>query len=126
MTSLSAPASFKSATPEERAKVCNGCGSAKAKFDFVPDTAWGMSITASCDIHDWQYNYGRTIEDKEEADREYRNNMLRQADEACFTKGGGFFQRWLKRRRYARINFYYISVKNFGGPSFWAGKEGNP
>jgi len=121
LTLLSCPASFKSATPEEREKVCNGCGSAKAKFDFVPDTAYGLSITDACDIHDWHYEYGITIEDKEEADREYLNNMCRLINAAT-----GILNKLLKPLRRKRVKKYYLAVKYFGGPSFWAGKPGGP
>ena len=117
---LSAPASFKTAQLPELRRVCNGCGAANAKFDFVPDTIYGLYIGHVCNIHDWRYEHGRTEEDRDEADREMRNNMLRLIDRAC--DDSWFYRRikWLMRRR---AKTYYAAVSSFGGPAFWSGKS---
>lgn len=112
---LYGPASFKTASLKTLNEVCNGCGAASAKFDFVPDTIYGMYIGHACNVHDWMYNEGRTLEDKKEADRVMLNNILRLID---------FHPKWyrpkfLMRRRAKK---YYYAVKCFGGPAFWAGK----
>ena len=58
---------------------CNGCGSGwNAKL--VPDTIYGMSIKDCCCIHDYGYEIGKTIEDKQREDRAFLNNMLRKID----------------------------------------------
>ena len=107
------PISFTNATCHEKARVCNGCGSAKAKFDFIPDTIYGMSIKAACDRHDWMYHKGLTNADKEEADRVFLNNMLR------LIEAGNKLLKPFRRRRALK---YYLAVKHFGGVAFWEGK----
>jgi hypothetical protein len=112
---LFAPASYNEASPEVRAAV-NGCGTAGWKGDLVPDTIWGLCITPSCNRHDWMYTCGSTLADKNEADRVFFNNMLRQIDAA-----GGL---WIiKRLRRNRAWEYFEAVDHFGGPAFWDGKN---
>jgi hypothetical protein len=108
------PHSLQSASLEEKLAVCNGCGSAKAKFDFVPDTVYGLSINPACNIHDWMYAKGKTNEDKLEADRVFLHNMLRLIEK----KGG-----CLKSLRRRRAWKYYKAVQMFGGTAFWEDKN---
>jgi len=61
---LYAPSNFWKLSKEEIGKISNGCGSAKAAIDFVPDTIWGLRVTAACDIHDFSYWEGGTKDDK--------------------------------------------------------------
>lgn len=110
---LYAPELYITATPEVRAQVCNGCGPGGWKVDIIPDTIWGLCITESCNVHDWMYATGATIADKEEADRVFLNNVLRQIDAA----GGCSLLRKLRR---ARAKEYYEAVHLFGGPAFWS------
>jgi len=114
---LFAPASFKSAPMSQLKDICNGCGAANAKFDFVPDRVYGTYIGYSCNIHDWMYNEGRSIEDKEEADRVFLNNLYRLIER---DKHKWYKPTWLQRRRALK---YYKAVKYFGGSAFWAGKD---
>ena len=116
MINLYAPESYQQATEEAKAKICNGCGPQGWKYDFIPDTIWGLSICECCNIHDWMYHEGATIEEKEEADRVYLNNILRLIE--AHTKYR--FVKWLRRRRAFK---YYMAVATFGGPAFWAGKN---
>ena len=111
---LFAPSTFWHASPELRAEVCNGCGTAGWKGWLVPDTVWGLTITPACQIHDWMYDEGTTIAHKDAADRAFLNNMLRLVN----VRGG-----WLKRLRSWRCHTYYVSVSKFGGPAFWNGKN---
>jgi len=111
---LYVPLSYTTATLSQRSAICNGCGSSKAKFDFVPDTIYGLCITAACHIHDWMYHEGKTIEDKKEADRAFLNNLIRIID-----NHGGLLK-FLRRRRARK---YYLAVKYFGGPAYWNGKN---
>lgn len=115
---LFAPPSFKITHVLELEKVCNGCGSASAKIDFVPDRIYGTYIGYACHIHDWMYHIGRTIEDKDEADRAFLNNILR-----IFKRENKWYKPMFLMRIRAR-NYYY-AVKLFGGPAFWDGKPGN-
>lgn len=112
---LFAPASFLNASIEELVKVCNSCGAADSWFR-PPSTIYGTDISAACTIHDWQYEKGFSIEDKDEADRVFCNNMNRliTRDKHKFYK-----PTFLQRRRALK---YYYAVKQFGGEAFWAGK----
>lgn len=117
-TELYAPALWYRVTSEAKDAICNGCGAANAKFDFVPDTLWGLSITEACRRHDFMYYFGETIEDKAEADRVFLNNMLRlvEADNT-------WLGRILKMFRRRRALEYYECVTAFGGPAYWADKN---
>lgn len=112
---LYAPASFLNATLDELLDVCNGCGAAGSWFR-PPKRIYGTLIVYACHIHDWMYNFGTTIEDKDESDRVMENNMNR-----LITRDS---RKWYKptflQRRRARK--YYLAVKHFGGEAFWAGK----
>lgn len=111
-----APPAYKKLTPKQVAAITNGCGPGGWQIDLVPDTLWGLDITAACNIHDYMYHVGEDIADKKEADRVFLNNMLRLID--AQTKC-----RWLKRLRRSRAETYYFAVDIFGGPAFWAGKN---
>ena len=112
---LYAPESFWVASQEERDVICNGCGASDAKFDFVPDTVYGLDISMACHIHDWMYYHAEaTDEAKQEADRVLSNNLFRLVE----NKGG-----CLKRLRRRRIWKYYKAVQVFGGSAFWDGKN---
>jgi len=116
-TGLYAPESYRKASAELVKEIVNGCGSSKAKFDFVPDTILGLSVKEACNIHDWMYSFGSNLADKEQADRVMLNNCLR-----IINTKGGVLMRW----RRVRAKEYHLSVKYFGGPAYWEGKEGGP
>jgi hypothetical protein len=113
---LYAPQSYIQATPEERRQVVNGCGAGGWLRHLVPDRIYGLKVEEACDIHDWMYATGLTIEDKELADRVFLNNLLRIID--ANTRWG-----WLRRLRYLRARKYFEAVQHFGGPAFWKGKN---
>ena len=112
---LFAPVSFKNASKEDLLKYCNGCGADKSWFR-PPKRIYGTLIVYACIIHDWQYSFGITNEDKEEADRIFKHNMLR-----LITRDS---HKWYKPTKLQRIraNTYYVAVKRYGGEAFWAGK----
>lgn len=113
-TRLYAPPAYYDLSEVERARICNGCGTKGLGGLIVPDTLWGLEIEDACDIHDFMWHEGSTIEDKREADRIFLNNMLRLID------GGSKWLKWIRRRRAYK---YYEGVAVFGGPAFWAGKN---
>jgi len=114
LVSLYAPAEYVALSPEERAKIVNGCGAAGARFDYVPDTIYFLSIVEACNIHDFMYHIGETLEDKKLADRVFLNNMFRLIE----ARGG-----WLRFPRRRRALKYYNAVKYFGASAFWEGKN---
>lgn len=95
-------------------KIVNGCGSAKAKIDFVPDHILGLSIKQACYPHDFDYWVGKTDEDKMRADDRFLRNIL-----AIIRAESVWFMKW-RRRHWAMV--YYNFVCDMGHKAFWAGK----
>lgn len=109
-------------TPELlRNKEVNGCGPDGWKSVIVPDTIYGLCITDACNIHDWMYLFGNTIDDKDRADRVLLNNIIRII-EAKTTKNW-FGRNILKPLRYRRAKIYYDAVHYLGGSFYWANKR---
>lgn len=93
------------------------CGPGRGVLEkIVPDTIYGLRVSAACDIHDKMYMWGATISDKDEADRVFLNNLIRLIEAA-----GGW--RFLVRLRLRRARIYYEAVSHFGGPAFWNTKN---
>lgn len=93
----------------------NGCGAENARFDFVPDSIYFVNIKPACKLHDYAYLVGKSNEDKEKADREFLNNLLRIVNNV----DKWYYPTALARRRALK---YYEAVKHFGGSAFWDGK----
>jgi len=105
---------YRNATPEERAKICNGCG-AKGMIDFVPDKFGDFDMTEACNIHDWDYHHAKPNDDeKHRQDRKFLWNLVILA-----LKLG--ISHLSKRLRICLA--YYDAVSAFGHPAFWANKE---
>jgi len=117
LVELYEPESYKIADPVEKFKICNGCGAANSKFDFVPDSIYLLNINRACNVHDWMYHHGRTKKDKQEADRVFLNNLLTLIEAEASIVG-----RLLKPFRRRRALKYYEAVVGLGGPAFWANK----
>ena len=115
MTKLYAPEAYWQLSPAAHKAICNGCGTAGWKGKIIPDHLLWLSVRRACDIHDYMYHVGITLEDKEEADRVFLNNMLRIVEAESIW----FLRRW---RRHLAIS-YYGAIKDFGGPAFWAEKN---
>jgi hypothetical protein len=115
-TVLFAPEGYWVLNSEEKREICNGCGP-QGHFDFIPDTMYFLNISEVCNIHDYCYEIARSdIRDKEWADRIFLNNLLRLIESE--TKWG--WVKWLRRHRAYK---YYLAVKHFGAPVFWADKN---
>ncbi len=113
---LFAPEEFWLLTDSQRSDICNGCGTKGIVGWIVPDSILGVDITMACDIHDYMYNAGEIKADKFVADDVFLNNMLRLID-----AHGGCATMQKMRCKIARK--YYLVVKEYGGPAFWAGKN---
>lgn len=114
MTELFAPAAYWSLI--DKSPYCNGCGAKGLGGYLIPDNLFGLSIENCCNIHDFMYSMGNGIADKEEADRVFLNNMLREIEAVQASRVVNFFRR-------LRAMGYYSAVRDFGGPAFWAGKN---
>jgi hypothetical protein len=112
---LYAPQSFKYPSIKELAEVCNGCGAAGSWFR-PPSKMYGTQVVYAFHIHDWMYSKGKTIEDKEKADRVMLNNLYRLIE---LDSHKWYKPTWLQRRRALK---YYWGVKYGGGPAYWEGK----
>jgi len=115
MIELYKPQAYLELSKETKEAICNGCGSAGMGW-LVPDNLFGCNITEACNIHDFMYEFGETIQDKEEADRVFHNNMIR----LVLNKGGWI---WLQRLRLKWASRYRDIVKDYGGPYYWDGKS---
>lgn len=113
---LEADARFCQTSLSDLALVCNGCGAANAKFDFVPDNIWGLYIGYACIIHDFDYQMGTTEADRRFADARFKRNL-----QALIRMHGGP----LMPARFARSFTYYYSVRLGGESAFWTGKAAN-
>jgi hypothetical protein len=113
---LWAPKSYWTASRDAIESVTGGCGPGGIGDHLVPDTIYGLSVRPACEIHDWMYFVGETLENKIQADRVFLNNMVRLIDAGA---GCGV----LKHMRRLRARTYYLAVKHFGGPFFWADKN---
>lgn len=113
---LYAPESYWKATPEERNKVINGCGASDWKGQLVPEKLLGLSVSESCNIHDWMYHHGEDDTDKEKADSVFLNNMQRTID----SHTNNYV---LKKLRLRKAKLYHHAVSYLGGPAFWASKR---
>jgi hypothetical protein len=113
---LYAPKEYWDATEIERKKITNGCGSEGWKGALVPNDLLGVDIKPACDIHDWMYSKGKKIEDKDQADRVFLNNMVRIIN--CSTENSV-----LKKIQLLEAKTYYEAVCVFGGDAFWEGKN---
>ena len=107
--SIFAPDRWWDLSPDKR---FGGCGAGKLGDLFIPDSLWGLNVTFICSIHDMMYSQGRTEEDREEADRTFRNNLFRWIDWST----DSYVLKWLRMRRAVK---YYLAVRMFGGPAFW-------
>lgn len=116
---LFAPSHYWRLQPWEKREICNGCGTKGLGGILVPDTLYGVSIEEACNIHDYMYHVGRTIEDKKLADRVFLNNMLRLIECRKYP----WWLRWLRWLRCQRAMKYYQAVRDFGGPAFWKCKN---
>jgi hypothetical protein len=119
---LYAPASFWQAADDERRQYCNGCGAHNGLSSlWVPNSIYGLDASLCCDIHDWSYGEGQTIDDKDSADRAFLNNLLRMIEWA--RKNGSVVDVALAPLRRRRALKYYEAVVVFGGPAYWEGKN---
>ena len=107
---LSAADGFMATPPELLSTICNGCGAADAKFDFVPDTIYGLCVCAVCHIHDFGYHIGTSEQDRHREDDRFLMNLIHYIN---------FNSNWLtgalRRRRALK---YYEAVREFGGDAF--------
>lgn len=112
---LQAPSSYWSAAVQIRHANCNGCGTGGWKGELIPDTIWGLSVTAACNIHDWMYAEGITEDDRGEADATFLANLLALVEEAA---RASIVARLIAPFRRRRCLLYFEAVREFGATPF--------
>ena len=98
----------------------NGCGP-KGLGWLIPDKYLGVDFGPACDIHDWDYLWGKTEKAKKEADFRFVKNMFRLVARSKLMATQ--CPKTLKRLRQKRAMLYYKAVRDFGSKSFWEGKH---
>jgi hypothetical protein len=111
---IDAPDKFKNATIELLREVCNGCGAADSWFR-PPATIYGVSILASCMVHDFDFYLGVDDLDFIKANDRFKSNMIKQLNL------GDTWKTPLKLMT-LRSLIYYKAVCIFGRNAFYAGK----
>jgi hypothetical protein len=97
-------------------KKVNGCGAGNAKFDFVPDTMYFLSVKIVCNLHDDNFTFCDPNKKAfNNANAEFHENLKR------WIKAKSFF--WMVPLRLARAKTYYEAVDKFGWSSFCDCKE---
>lgn len=88
----------------------NGCG---GKGSYIPIPDW--IFTASCDHHDFNYWIGGTEDDRAEADWQFYQAMLEDANSQTSWWKRGWYRWW--------AYVYYKAVRSFSSSYFYYGEE---
>lgn len=113
------PLTYAFASDEELERVCNGCGPGEGwKNVIVPDTIYGISITEACDVHDWMYEMGGDIRDREFADQVFLDNILHLITLRSRTTIWGLMTFWANPLRVLRARKYFTAVSLLGNHHF--------
>lgn len=112
---LDAPDWYWKLSQDAISDIANGCGP-KHYGHLVPDTVWGMSVRPACQIHDCEYHFGNTEQDRTDADERFGNNLALMVEHYTHNR----FLKWL---RLFRVETYVYQVKESGGKAFWEGKN---
>lgn len=92
-------------------KHVNGCGAGNAKFDFIPDTMYGLSVTPVCNLHDDAYTFCEPTQ----AGFAQSNNEFYENLKQWIKAKSNIFMRY---PRLARAKTYYEAVNKFGWDAF--------
>lgn len=101
--------------------ICNGVGSPTSwTYHLTPNTIWGLDVTPSSNIHDFDYTFPTHFDSEYEAlshkykkDTRFYHNMLKQIE----NKGG--ILKWFRKRR---AKTYYEILLKKGDDAFLADK----
>lgn len=109
---LFAPLSYVQSSDLEKAGVINGCGPKGFWNSIIPNTIYGLYIGEACNIHDWQYHFGETEEDRKFADETLLKNIMLLIDAENNTFG---IVKWLRKARAKKI---FLAVEMLGEKYF--------
>ena len=114
---LIAPPDFWELSKSEIDSLYFGCGPGKVGDWLVPDHFFGIDVKLACQIHDFDYDFGVTEEDRIEADCRFLHNLYILIEE----KNYPIFEPFC----YHRAHLYYEAVRVFGEKAFYAYKDNN-
>ena len=129
---LDAPQSYWDATPEQRARVCNGVGPAswpperRTLLRQASDELLGINFDEPAGIHDWEYEFGKTQREKKIADDRFGRNCRETVYRAVSWWGLLRHPRKELEKFAARMavaNALERIVENFGDGPYWVGKQ---
>jgi hypothetical protein len=95
---------YKDLTPEEKRKICNGCGGKGGKIN-PPE----FKFNASCNHHDFNYWRGHTESDRRKADKEFYKAM----------KGDARKLPWYRRSIHFSLAYIYYKAVRISGKKFF-------
>jgi len=89
----------------------NGCGPEGWKGKLIPDVLGGIDISEACNIHDYDYLFGGTEEDREKANLNFLCNMVLiiRRDDTWLTNEDVALK-WAMQ--------YYLAVEEYGKEYF--------
>jgi hypothetical protein len=91
-------------------RICNGCGPDSWHVDLIPDSIFGVSVSAACDIHDFDYWVGGDATDRWHADLRLLGNMR-----LLINAAHSHWWQWpLTAIRLRLCHRYFQAVRRFG------------
>lgn len=97
-----------------------GCGPGGVGDWFVPDTMYGLDVSPACRNHDFDYRHGEGADEslRQEYDETLKDNCVRLI-RAAYLKNKNVISKRIYKLRLRRAKFYYVMVRDFGGPAYW-------
>ena len=92
---LRTPVSMTTASMETILEVTNGCGRDGIEGVVVPDSIYGLDISPVCRVHDWMYGEAESLEDEQNADSVFVENLVSLIQQKTSSK----IMLWLRLRR---------------------------
>ena len=92
---LRTPVSMTTASMETILEVTNGCGRDGIEGVVIPDSIYGLDISPVCRVHDWMYGEAQSLEDEQDADSVFAENLVSLIQQKTSSK----IMLWLRLRR---------------------------
>lgn len=105
------PGSFISASDEDIALNCNGCGTKGLGGYLVPDNMWGLNVTIVCNVHDWMYGLCESEDEEDLADYYFKCNLRRYIREKSVNAVIRSMRLTMANTYFAAVSLTYCSPK---------------
>lgn len=109
---LAAPESLWKAPDDIKAEIISGCGPKGLGDVMIPDTAYFMSLTPACKVHDWMFTVYNDEAGFKLSNQVFLDNMNRINQAQTKSR----VLKWLRSRR---IRKYFVAVRDFGRLFFY-------